>query len=381
MKESRFIIFSFALLIIFFGVSNTYSAPFNFIVMADSRGSNNGVNDAVLSRIVDLVLLEYAEFLLFPGDLVTGDSMDSTLTSQLYHWRDVMEPIYASDMYGEKLYAGPGNHEIRHSGSEAVWQSVFSDLPFNGPTGEIYMTYSFDYQNSHFIMLNTDRAGLSHTINYDWLADDLASTSAEHIFVFGHEPAFPVGPHLRSSLDVYPVQRNAFWQLLSDYNVEIYFAGHEHLYNHIEVDGVHQVITGTCGAPIYSGSGGEFYHYALVSVDESDLFLDIIDDSGTMRDSIDLCRNDSVRIEPTALPYVTLQEAYDESSDSDTIQSRNLIIDENLDFDLPKTVTLEGGYECDYSTITGETTINGDVEISDGLLIIDTGTFVIDNIM
>jgi hypothetical protein len=111
------------------------------------------------------------------------------------------------------------------------------------------------------------------------------------------------------------------------------------------------------------------------------VFIDIIDDNGTMRDSIDLCINDSVRIELTDLQYVTLQDAYEESSDSDTIQSRNVIIDENLYLDLPKKVTLEGGYECDYSTITGDTTVNGDVEISDGMLIIDTGKFVIDNIL
>ena len=287
MKASRFFALSFVLLMILFGVSSVYSAPFRFISMADSRGVNNGVNDTVLSDIVDLILLEDAEFVLFSGDLVSGSITDSVLTSQLNHWRDVMAPIYISDMFGAKVYAGPGNHEIRSSGSEVVWQSIFSDLPSNGPAGETYMTYSFDYLNSHFVMLNTDRAGNPHTINYNWLANDLASTTADHIYVFGHEPAFPVGPHLGSSLDFFPNQRDAFWQLLADYDVDIYFAGHEHLYNHIEVGGVRQVIVGTCGAPIYSGYGGEFYHYALVTVDGPDVSVEIIDDSGAIRDSFE----------------------------------------------------------------------------------------------
>jgi predicted phosphodiesterase len=253
--------------------------------MADSRGGNNGVNDAVLSSIVDLVVQEDAQFVLFAGDLVNGSSNAGTLASQLDHWRDIMAPVYSSDMYGAKVFAGPGNHEIRNSASEGVWQSVFSDLPSNGPSGETYMTYSFDYLNAHFVVLNTNRAGSPHTVNYGWLANDLAATTADHIFVFGHEPAFPVGPHLGSSLDVYPDQRDAFWQLLVDYDVDIYFSGHEHLYNHIEVEGVHQVITGTCGAPIYSGYDGDFYHYALITVDELGVSVNVFDDNSEMRDS------------------------------------------------------------------------------------------------
>ena len=101
------------------------------------------------------------------------------LASQLNHWRSIMALIYSGDMYGAKIYAGPGNHEIRSSESEEVWQSIFQELPANGPSDETYMTYSFDYLNSHFVMLNTNRAGSAHTVNYEWLADDLAGTSAD----------------------------------------------------------------------------------------------------------------------------------------------------------------------------------------------------------
>jgi len=261
------------------------ATPFSFVSMADSRGADNGVNSAVLGTLADLVAAENAEFVVFQGDLINGSSDTTVMTSQLNHWRDVMAPLYSSDMYGAKVYAGVGNHEIWTTSQEAVWQSIFTELPDNGPAGETYMTYSFDYGNSHFIMMDTNRAGEAHTINYDWLAADLAATTAEHIFVMGHEPAFPVGPHLGSSLDVYPEQRDAFWQLMSDNNVDIYFTGHEHLYNHIEVGGIHQVLNGTSGAPIYGGYGGDFYHYALVTVDGGTVSVDVIDDSGTVRDS------------------------------------------------------------------------------------------------
>ena len=289
MRWSRVLLFQIATLVVsvLVAVSSGYAEPFSFIAMADSRGSSNGVNDEVLSSIVDLVVQEEAEFVVFPGDLVNGSSDAVTLASQLNHWRDIMAPIYLADVYGAKIYAGPGNHEIRSSESEVVWQSIFQELPANGPSDETYMTYSFDYQNSHFVMLNTNRSGSAHTVNYDWLADDLSETSADHIFVFGHEPAYPAGPHENSSLDVYPDQRDAFWQVLADHDVGIYFAGHEHLYNHTQVDGVHQVIAGTCGAPIYGGYGGDFYHYVLITVDGLDVSVEVFDDNWELRDSFE----------------------------------------------------------------------------------------------
>ena len=374
-KPLSYMVLSFVLLSISLGSSAAYAESFNFIAMADSRGNNNGVNDVVLSRIVDLVSQENAQFIVFSGDLVSGSCTDIVLTSQLYHWRDVMNPIYNSTMYGAKVYAGPGNHDICNSGSESVWQSVFDDLPLDGPSGETYMTYSFDYLNSHFIMVDTNRTGNFHTINYNWLANDLASTSAEHIFVFGHEPAFPAGPHVGSSLDYYPSQRDAFWQLLSDYNVDIYFAGHEHLYNHVNVNGVHQVIAGTVGAPIYSGYGGDFYHYALITVDGSDVSVEIIDDSGAVRDGFYVCTNDPVRIYRTALQYPTIQNAYDTAIDGDIMQIQYGVFNEDLYIDRNISVTVESGYGCDYSVINSATILNGNMFVIDGIVTIESGTF------
>jgi len=284
LSVSRSIVFLTFMLL---SVGGAFGAPFTFVSMADSRGSDNGVNDAVLSGIVSQVLADSPAFVMFPGDLVTGSSDAVTLTTQLNHWRDVMDPLYASGMYGAGVFAGPGNHEIRNAASEPVWQTIFSDLPASGPAGETYMTYSLDYGNSHFIMLDTNRDGNHHTVNQAWLAADLAATTAEHIFVFGHEPAYPAGPHVGSSLDAYPAERDAFWDLLADYDVDAYFAGHEHLYNYVMVDGIHQIIDGTCGAPVYTGYGGDFYHYALVTVDGRYVSIQIIDDDGDMRDLIE----------------------------------------------------------------------------------------------
>ncbi len=77
--------------------------------------------------------------------------------------------------------------------------------------------------------------------------------------------------------------------------------------------------------------------------------------------------------------YYSLQTAYDAAVDNDTIQSQAQVFTGNLDIDdiSDKSVTIEGGYDCTYSAITGNTTQNGNMTISNGTLTIDAGTLQI----
>ena len=89
----------------------------------------------------------------------------------------------------------------------------------------------------------------------------------------------------KSYLADHPTQRDAFWKSLGDSSVNIYFAGHTHLYNRakISIDGgpeIQQIVVGTGGAPLVPWDGkypdprviGEShqesnYGYTLVTVD------------------------------------------------------------------------------------------------------------------
>ncbi|KPJ98482.1 MAG: hypothetical protein AMK71_11320, partial [Nitrospira bacterium SG8_35_4] len=78
-----------------------------------------------------------------------------------------------------------------------------------------------------------------------------------------------------------------------------------------------------------------------------------------------------IRIEgPTTMYYPTLQAAYDAAQDGDTIQTRIVTLADNLDANRAITVTLEGGYDCGYATVTGVTQYNGVMTVTDGLVII-----------
>jgi hypothetical protein len=72
--------------------------------------------------------------------------------------------------------------------------------------------------------------------------------------------------------------------------------------------------------------------------------------------------------------YSTIQGAFDAAGDGDTIQSRDLEFTENIFLNVNISTALKTGYNCDYTSPLGTTTINGNAMISNGSLIIDSGT-------
>ena len=162
-----------------------------------------------------------------------------------------------------------------------------------GPSGCVETTYSFDLENSHFVVLNQYYDGSSDIGTdgdvsdalFNWLESDLATTTKSHIFVFGHEPAYPQPDeyngrlrHLGDSLDKYEQNRDRFWSLLSTANVDAYFCGHTHNYSSYYYNGVWQVDAGHCRG---AGDTGAPSTFLIVNVDGdniSDVSIDVYRD-------------------------------------------------------------------------------------------------------
>jgi len=258
-----------------------------FIVTGDTRGTGlvNPINTTILAEIAQTTIDEGANFILFTGDLVYGSADRTTLESQLTAWRTTMQAVYDANI---GVYPCRGNHD---NGSKAAWDNVFSGdytLPGNGPSGEENVTFSFTCQN--VFIAGLDQYGTHpHRVNQAWLEEQFTLITQPHVFVFGHEPAFQV---IHSDcLDDYPGNRNIFWNSIAAACGRLYFAGHDHLYNHAIIDNndgniqndLHQYVIGTGGAPLsawggsYSGSNGVWtpelvyyekqYGYVLVEID------------------------------------------------------------------------------------------------------------------
>jgi hypothetical protein len=100
--------------------------------------------------------------------------------------------------------------------------------------------------------------------------------------------------------------------------------------------------------------------------------VDTDDDNDGIADGSDTC--------PLTMPakigvveYPDIWTAYSNASTPDTIQCHDIIYVGDFTADRAVTVTIEGGYNCDYSAVTGVTTIQGDMTI-------DAGEVTIENI-
>jgi len=187
-----------------------------------------------------------------------------------------MSNKYLSDDINTMMpfFIGLGNHDIENPDSvdHAVnflapripyalpGMTGYREGPFdrydNGATDE-GLSYSFDYKNSHFVMLNgyyrdsalgqdrfsPDYTPIAHVSEelLTWLEETLSYTTAQHKFIFFHEGAFPPpgARHRGDSLDSNQLpnnngadntrpMRDRLWTLLAKYNVTATLVGHNH---------------------------------------------------------------------------------------------------------------------------------------------------------
>jgi cysteine-rich repeat protein len=192
--------------------------------------------------------------------------VNMTPQAQYDYWKNYVGPLLPSTLVGIMNFRwGP-------------------DSVYDGRT-----TYSFDYKNAHFIIVNqyhgdptyptVDPKGCIRQDLLNWIEQDLSGTERPVRFVFGHEPAWsycsttpgcggeycPVGSvdnqnpprrprpysttgswpedfgrHWGDSLEdpaCPPGSREAFWSMLARHKVLAHFVGHTHAYSGRLVEG------------------------------------------------------------------------------------------------------------------------------------------------
>lgn len=246
-------------------LSSTATAQFSFTVVSDQRYyAGEGAFDSsnyFRGAIESLAESGTGAFLLSPGDI-----------DPAYESNWTIQQVLGSDF---QWYPIVGNHELPGEGTELYlgenmeWLRAFDidqggpaeepNIVRYGPTGCPDTTYSFEHSDAHFVVLNEycDAGGDAITTGdvtdhlYNWLENDLRSTTKENIFVFGHEPAFPQPDrdngrlrHESDSLNAHPANRDRFWSLLKSNGVKAYFCGHTHNFSSVEIDGVWQIDSG-----------------------------------------------------------------------------------------------------------------------------------------
>lgn len=178
--------------------------------------------------------LIHPDFAVLTGDIIYGYGSD--IPRLKMQWNDFLS-VY--DSFGIPVFVAPGNHEMQaedapESGNIDAQRLYIMHL------GRLY--YAFAYDNSLFIILDTDIVGSAAKISgeqLEWLKEMLkASRGFEHTFVYIHRPvrSYHGANILNNHYKILP--------LLLRYNVTAVFQGHDHVYYYEEINGTRFYVTG-----------------------------------------------------------------------------------------------------------------------------------------
>ena len=257
-----------------------------------------------------------ARFLINMGDLVeTGQDYN--------HWENwfaaakgVIDTIPEMAVEGNhETYMPPDNAT---SGRPAYWTTQFK-LPGNGPDGLIGQTYSYDYGNVHFSVLDSQQAEEA-AVNGDilaaqeaWLKNDLASTSKTWKIVLFHKTPY-YNKASRSNENI----KSAFGPILDQYHVDVVFNGHDHglartypMYNDQFMDSIAKgtvyYVTGRSGNKSYPDLSQKIWNaffydpqdhpmYIAAAVIGNTLILDAVKADGTVIDHYVMDKNADMKL-------------------------------------------------------------------------------------
>jgi hypothetical protein len=207
-------------------------------------------------------------FLLSPGDCDPPGPVRATLDRYLgtnYLW-----------------YPVAGNHDTDRA-KDMAWLRRWAEagiphLVRRGPPGAEDTTYSFDFANSHFVMLNEYYDGRSDAVRKDtlpdavlqWLEEDLAASHQPLAWVVGHKPIQSLPDmdsgrvrHPNDSICTDPVRRDRFIQLLQAHHVRAYICGHTHGSSIARVRGLWQADAGHARGGGDTGAPSTFLKFRI----------------------------------------------------------------------------------------------------------------------
>ena len=229
---------------------------FHFVVLGDAQ-----FHDAAkFNRVIDQTRRLRPAFVIQVGDLIEGYNND--LDTIAREWRRFSDQI--APLTPVRFLAVPGNHDV-YNGDKQIdprLEELFEDA-----WGPLY--YAFTYKNALLITLNSDSAEGANQIigkQLKWLEKTLASSNAEHKFVFMHRP-----PMLMPNAE----QLHA---LFKQHGVSHVFYGHHHHYHFFEQDGVAYTMTNAAANSAHEHHGvGGFHHLLQVSVRGAEVDVAVIE--------------------------------------------------------------------------------------------------------
>ncbi len=237
---------------------------FKFAVVGDRTGA---CVPGIFEEVINEVALLEPCFVICVGDLIHGYTDDSlAMHAQWDTFIDIVGRLPC------KFYFVPGNHDIGSENDRFIYERR---------TG-VKRYYSFDFQNSHFIVLDNTMVYWAQPQDMDdeqlkWLENDLKiNQKKENIFVFYHIPTY-LYALVEESTDT-------LMTLFEKYNVTGVFTGHHHTYSYLERNGIQYVSVGSSGGGIdnVEMARGLFFQWIMADVKGVDLEIAAIKKGGVL---------------------------------------------------------------------------------------------------
>lgn len=235
------------------------ASTFRFIVWSDTR---TGLSE--LSALSSQGKEMNPVMTLYIGDLCDSGATHSCLDE----WKKSLNGG-SNNGLAHITFASRGNHDAANTD---IWQSYFNFSGVAKSIGAVHfssyrqnLTYSFDYDNSHFVVIdipNGEGASSLSSAAIAWLDADLSAAENRGLtfaFIAFHAPIYYVDDHPEA------VSGRLITVLNSHPIVSATFHGHEHVLAYVHIDSTRisavthpfeEFVSGGAGAKLYACSAG-----------------------------------------------------------------------------------------------------------------------------
>ncbi len=254
---------------------------FRFAFVSDEQASLGSPGPLVSGPIAGAILTNAAGLPLL---LLNGGDPCNSADWTSWH-SDFWIPDRIALSHLAPLYPTPGNHEGWNALSQAYYQAPDS----TGSNGY----YSFDCGDVHFCVGNYDVDCSVGSAQYNWIAADLAAARKKWKIFMEHAPAYAYTSDGHAGD---PTWLAVAQNLLQPNGVQVFFSGHDHFYQHNVINGLHQVIAGGGGGPLYTPTGtlpttlaqAKDYCYVMGEASATTLRLTIYNSKQAVLDTFEL---------------------------------------------------------------------------------------------
>jgi hypothetical protein len=174
----------------------------------------------------------------------------------------------------------PGNHEKWTTNTQA-----FTHGPAESATQEYF---SFDCGDLHVLVLNSEIPLGPGSAQYAFAESDLRGSNRRWKAVMLHKPGYCAGGHGED-----PSVITLISGVFEKSGVDIVLSGHSHFYQHNVVNGIHHMVIGSAGAPLYDTARAWYtqksvqeHNWAVGDVTPSSLMLSVYNEHGAPLDTL-----------------------------------------------------------------------------------------------